>query len=200
MRFYMDDFIVPTQNEQEDRLRLVLCTASEYGLEINFKKCQFIKKSIEFLGHIVEEGQIYPSPTKVKAVLDYPKPKGLKDIQSFLGLSGYFRKFISSYSVIAKPLSDMLRKDRQYVFDEKAKGTFLQLKTLLTQNPILKMYHPRWESELHTDASIDDYGAVLMQRAPDDGLLHPVYYMNKKTKTKKENTPVTRSFDDSRSS
>lgn len=65
-------------------------------------------------------------------MIDFPEPKELKDVQSFLGLSGYFRKFISSYSVIAKPLSDMLKKDRQYVFDNKAKNTFMQLKTVLT--------------------------------------------------------------------
>jgi len=163
---YVDDLIVPAANEQEalKQLKIVLKTASDYGLHINFKKCQFIKKSIEFLGHVVERGNISPSPGKVKAVIDYPEPRGLKDVQSFLGLSGYFRKYIPSYSIIAKPLSDMLRKDRQYVFDDKARNAFLQLKSALTQKPVLKIYHPQHETELHTDASIDGYGAVLIQR------------------------------------
>ncbi|KAG5320516.1 POL2 protein, partial [Pseudoatta argentina] len=91
--------------------------SSDYGLQINFKKCQFVKRTIEFLGHIVEGGKIYPFQEKVKAVIDYPE-KELKDIQSFLGLTGYFRKFIPSYSTIAKPLRDMLRKDQS----KKRKG------------------------------------------------------------------------------
>lgn len=128
----IDDLIVPAANEQEalDHLQLTLKTASEHGLQINFKKCQFIKRSIEFLGHIIEEGKIYPSPEKIKAVINYPEPQGLKDIQSFLGLSGYFRKFIPSYSVIAKPLSDMLQKNRPYDFNEKTRNAFLQLKAI----------------------------------------------------------------------
>jgi len=110
---YVDDLIVPAANEQEalNRLRIVLKTASDYGLQINFKKCQFIKKSVEFLGYVMERDNISSSPGKIKAVIDYPEPRGLKDVQSFLGLSGYFRKYIPSYSTIARPLSDMLRKN-----------------------------------------------------------------------------------------
>ena len=111
-----------------------------------------MKRTFEFLGHVVEEGKIYPSQEKVKAVIDYPEPKEVKDIQSFLGLTGYFRKFISSYSTIAKPLSDMLRKDQSYNFDDKARNALIQLKTILTQNPVLKIYHSRHEMEVHTDA------------------------------------------------
>ena len=103
---------MPTANEQEalERLRIVLKTVSNYGLQINFKKCQFVKRIIEFLGHIVEGDKIYLSQEKVKAMIDYPKE--LKDIRSFLGLTGFIRKFIPSYSTIAKSLSDMLRKDQ----------------------------------------------------------------------------------------
>ncbi|KAG5317167.1 POL3 protein, partial [Pseudoatta argentina] len=114
-------------------------------------------------------------------------PRELKDIQSFLGLTGYFRKFISSYFTIVKPLSDMLWKDQSYNFDDKARNAFIQLKTILTQNPVLKIYHLRHETEVHTDASIDDYGAVLLQRSDEDNLLHPVYFMSKKTKKEERN-------------
>ena len=116
-----------------------------------------MKRIIEFLGHIVEGDKIYPSQEKVKAMIDYPKE--LKDIQSFLGLTGFIRKFIPSYSTIAKSLSDMLRKDQLHNFDDKARNAFIQLKTILTQNPVLKIYHSRHETEVHTDASINGYGA-----------------------------------------
>ncbi|XP_011059060.1 PREDICTED: uncharacterized protein LOC105148815 [Acromyrmex echinatior] len=186
---YVDDLIVPAANEQEvlERLRTVLKTASDYGLQINFKKCQFVKRTIEFLVHVVEGGKIYPSQEKVKAVIDYPEPKEFKDVQSFFGLTGYFRKFISSYSTIAKPLSDMLRKDQSYNFDDKARNAFVHLRTILTQNPVLKIYYSRHETEVHTNTSIDGYGAVLLQRSDEDDLLHPVHFMSKKTKKEERN-------------
>lgn len=111
----------------------------------------------------------------------------MKDVQAFLGLSGYFRKFIPGYSVIAKPLSDLLRKDQPYIFDETERNAFRQLKVMLSRNPVLKIYHPNHVTELHTDASIEGYGAVLMQRSPDDGLTHPVYYMSRKTTREERN-------------
>ncbi|KAG5318843.1 POL3 protein, partial [Pseudoatta argentina] len=156
------------------RDRKVLKTASDHSLQINFKKCQFLKRTIEFLGHIIEEGKIYPSQEKVKAVMDYPEPKELKDIQSFLGLTGYFRKFISSYSMIAKPLSDMLRKDQPYNFNDKARNAFIQLMTL-TQNPVLKIYHLRHETEVYQVKN--SYGTVLLQHSDEDNLLHPVHVL-----------------------
>src|SRR5436190_2760226 len=109
---YIDDLIIPAKNEKEavERLRLVLQRAEEYGLEINKKKCQLLKRRIEFLGHIIENEKLYPSSEKTKAVLKFPELQTLKHIQSFLGLSGFFRKFIPQYSTIARPLSDLLRK------------------------------------------------------------------------------------------
>lgn len=85
----------------------------------------------------------------------------------------------------AKPLTDMLRKEQQFNFDGKAENAFVQLKTILTRKPVLKIYHPR--HELHTDASIDRYGAVLMQRSPEDNALHPVHFASKKTKREERN-------------
>lgn len=135
----------------------------------------------------MEEGKIYPSTEKSKVVVDYPEPRELKDVQAFLGLSGYFRKFIPGYSLIAKPLSDLLRKDQPFIFDEAERNAFRQLKVMLSQNPVLKIYYPNHITELHTDVSIDGYGAVLMQRSPDDGLTHPVYYMSRKTTREERN-------------
>ncbi|XP_076393341.1 uncharacterized protein LOC143265399 [Megachile rotundata] len=183
---YIDDIIIPTIDEVEclRRLKLVLQTASDYGLNLNLKKCKWMHTRIEFLGHHIENGKIYPSEEKVKAVVHFPEPKSIKDVQSFLGLSGYFRKFISHYSIIAKPLSDLLRKDKPFEFNNLQKTAFNQLKEVLCQSPVLKIYDPKSETELHTDASKDGFGAVLMQRSSDDEQLHPVYYMSLKTKRK----------------
>ncbi|GFV11612.1 retrovirus-related Pol polyprotein from transposon 297 [Trichonephila clavipes] len=111
---YMDDVVIPTANESKalEYLKIVLEVACDCGLEINLKKCQFLHNTIEFLGHIIENGRLFPSPSKTKAVINYPDLKNIKDVRRFLGLTGYFRKFLPSYSTIAKPLSDhLLRKD-----------------------------------------------------------------------------------------
>ncbi|GFX49007.1 hypothetical protein TNCV_2797981 [Trichonephila clavipes] len=96
-------------------------------------------------------------------------------------LTGYFHKFIPAYSVIAKPLSDLLRKDTPFNFDVKQKASFDELKRLLCQKPVLGIYRQNCETEIHTDASIDGLAAVLLQRFPDDNSLHPIYYMSRKT-------------------
>ena len=180
---YMDDLIIPAKDEKSaiQRLQEVFQKASEYGLTINMKKCQFIKRSVEFLGHRIEDGKLYPSEFKTKAVKNFPDPKTIKQVQSFLGLTGYFRKFIEGYSIIAKPLSDLLKGDRRFQYTPAEKDAFEQLKTSLMEKPVLRIYHQGGELELHTDASQDGLGAILLQRSYDDNLLHPVYYVSKKT-------------------
>ncbi|CAA9994248.1 unnamed protein product, partial [Nesidiocoris tenuis] len=180
---YMDDFIIPACNEDEaiGKLEKVLKTASEYGLEINFKKCHFLKRRIEFLGHVIEDGRVYPSPDKTEAVKNFPKPTTTKQVQSFLGLTGFFRKFIQGYSKIATPLTNLLKNDAKFRFEEEEKQAFLKLKELLCSGPVLRIYDPKCYTELHTDASIEGFGGVLLQKAPDDGCLHPVHYFSRKT-------------------
>ncbi|GBM43296.1 Retrovirus-related Pol polyprotein from transposon 297 [Araneus ventricosus] len=180
---YLDDIIILSSSFEEgiERVERVLSIASEYGLEINFNKSHFLKKRIEFLGHVVEDGKIFPSTLKTKAVLNFPEPANLKQIHSFLGLTGYFRKFIPKYSTIARPLSDLLKKDRKFKFGEEERISFNQLKLMLAEKPVLRIYNPNYETELHTDASLEGYGAILMQKSPDDKNFHPTYYISKKT-------------------
>lgn len=158
----------------------------KYGLEIKWSKCQFLQTRIEFLGHIVEDGKISPSPTKVSAVQNYPEPKSLADIHSFLGLTGYFRKYIPNYAKVAKPLSDLLKGKREFQFGLDQRTSFDQLKNSLSNEPVLAIFNPQCETELHTDASALGYGAVLLQRSSSDGQLHPVHYMSKKTTPQEE--------------
>ncbi|XP_039312411.1 uncharacterized protein LOC120359338 [Solenopsis invicta] len=179
-----NDLIIVSSDIKQgiEQLKLVLHIASEYGLEINKKKCQFMKTRITFLGYIVEAGRVYPSPEKITAVLHFPEPRNVKDVQIFLGLTGYFRKFIKSYSIIAKPLSDLLQKDdKPFNFDVAEKQAFDQLKELLGKSPVLEIFNPKLKTELHTDACRDGFGAILLQRNPNDNKLHPVYYFSRKT-------------------
>lgn len=180
---YMDDLIIPSENEVQgiEKLKLVLQTAAEYGLELNIKKCNFLKREIDFLGYRIANGKLHPSPLKTKAVINFPEPKCVKDVQSYLGLTGYFRKFIEHYSVIAKPLSDLLKKYAKFEFDNNARYAFNKLKNILTTEPVLSIYDPKCETEVHCDACLDGYGAALMQKSMADNQLHPVYFYSKKT-------------------
>lgn len=180
---YMDDLIVLSANESDGlkNLEIVLNTASQAGLIINWRKCCFLRRAIEFLGHIIENGEIRPSEQKIRAVVCFPEPENARQLQSFLGLSGYFRKFISGYSTIARPLSNLLRADVKFQFGAAERNAFERLKIILSERPVLSLFRIGAETELHTDASIHGYGAILLQKNNEDQLLHPVYYASGKT-------------------
>lgn len=141
---------------------------------------------VTFLGYIIEDGKIQPSKEKTLAIKKFPEPKSCKQLQSFLGLTGYFRKFIPGYSLIAKPLSDMLKKEAVFQFGNLQKQSFVRLKELLTEYPVLQIFQRGFPTELHTDASKHRYGACLLQLSNEDFKLHPVYYFSKKTSTAEE--------------
>lgn len=182
MNIYMDDIIVASETEAENisRLKDIFKVAQQHGLIFNIPKCQFLQKSIEFLGHVVEKGSIKPSIEKSKAIRNFPTPKSIKDLQRFLGLCSFFRKFINGFSTIAKPLSDMLRNNARFNFGDEQKYAFEILKEKLSNEPILKMYNPELQTELHTDASAVGYGGCMLQKF-DDNQLYPVYYLSFKT-------------------
>lgn len=113
----------------------------------------------------------------------FTEPRSVKDVQSFLGLAGYFRKFVGDFAVIAKPLSDLCKKYVEFLFRKRERAAFIQLKQMLTRDPVLKIFRYDAQTELHCDASKDGYGAILFQKDDDDGQLNPVYYMSRKTST-----------------
>ncbi|CAG4907160.1 unnamed protein product [Colias eurytheme] len=182
MIIFIDDILITAANQEQavERLQLVLKVASEYGLQINWKKANLIKREIEYLGHIVKDGEVRPSPEKTEAVRKYPEPRDLKQLHSFIGLTSYFRKYIENYALIAKPLTDLLRKDKEFTFNDEQRVAFQTLKEKLADAPVLKIFNPSLKTELHTDASSVAYSAILMQHHPDTGL-HPVHYMSRKT-------------------
>lgn len=175
---YMDDLIVPSLdlNDGLDRLRKVLNVTSRSGLNINWKKCNFLQTKVEFLGHQIEDGCVRPSSGKVDAVRRFPDPVNVRQVQSFLGLSGYFRKFVPGYSKIARPLTNLLKADAEFRFEDTERNAFEQLKMALTKEPVLSLYRSGAETQLHTDASQQGYGAILLQRGSEDQCFHPVYY------------------------
>lgn len=180
---YLDDLAIPskTQDEGLDKLLTVFKRAEEYGLMFNWSKCLFMRREIEYLGYIIQDNEVRPSKEKIAAVSKFKTPNNLKSLQSFLGLSGYFRKFIKNYSIIARPLTDLLKKNAEFYFSDECEKAFNELKNILCSSPVLRIYDPDLVTELHTDASVEGYGAVLLQKSPKDNQMHPIYYMSKKT-------------------
>ncbi|XP_043498670.1 uncharacterized protein LOC122521973 [Polistes fuscatus] len=174
-------FIVPDGHYEFLKVPFGLYTASQAGLQINWKKCSFLQSRVEFLGHIIENGRIRPSERKTEAVKNFPTPTNIRQVQSFLGLSGYFRKFIPHYSLIARPLTDLLKLDAKFTFGEEQENAFIQLKEILVEKPVLSLYRVGAETQLHTDASMHGYGAILLQKSEKDNAWHPIFYASGKT-------------------
>lgn len=124
---YMDDLIIPSSNIEDGvkKLARVLETASKAGFIINWRKCCFLQSRVEFLGHVVGGGRMRPSDRKTEAVRRFPEPASIRNVQSFLGLSGYFRKFIPGYSMIARPLTNLLKAGAQFHFDDTERDAFV---------------------------------------------------------------------------
>lgn len=126
---YLDDLIVPSADESIGikNLEIILKIASEAGLIINWKKCQFLQTRIEFLSHIIEDGKVYPSMRKIEAVRKFPDLNSVKQVRSFFGLSGYFRKFVPNYSITARPLINLLKANVKFRFkdEEKRKSVYV---------------------------------------------------------------------------
>lgn len=186
---YVDDIIIQSETKEEgiERLKNVLDISARSGLKFKWKKCQFLTENVEYLGFIVQKGTIQPTEDKLKAVSKYPLPVNVKQIQSFLGLTGYFRKFIEGYASIAAPLSNLLQKDNIFYMGPREIRAFEELKLKLINPPLLHLFNPNLHTELHTDASKDGYGAILLQRCSESNELHPTYFYSKKTTTHERN-------------
>lgn len=181
MQLYMDDIIVyaATPEECMEKTEMVLKRAAEFGLKIKWKKCNFMQRRIHFLGHIIEGGQICPGKEKTSAVNSFGTPQNVKAVQGFLGLTGFFRKFIPGYAQIARPLTDLLKKDAIFNIGPVEQQSVNKLKEILVNEPVLRIYSREAETELHTDASKDGLGAVLLQKF--EGSFHPVCFWSRKT-------------------
>lgn len=180
---FIDDFIIFSQDYASNLATLseVFKTAEQFGLRFNWQKCHFLQTQVEFLGHTIEKNTVRPTERKIEAVMKFPQPVNAKQNQSFLELTGYFRKYIPNYFLIACPLTNLLKTNVQFNFGEKEKAAFNQLKTVLCERPVLRLYNSKAYTELHTDASIHGNGAILLQRDSVSNMVHPIYYASGKT-------------------
>ncbi|XP_055913761.1 uncharacterized protein LOC129947273 [Eupeodes corollae] len=176
---YIDDLLVATETKEDhfSVLKEVLDVVSEHSLQLRLDKCVFMHEQIKYLGYEVSANGIGPNVDGLKAVADFPLPTNPKKLHSFLGLCSYFRKFIRDFSLLAKPL---LRKDTQFVLGEEQIKSFNTLKEKLLHAPLLSIYNPYADTELHCDASSLGFGAVLLQRQQDKKL-HPIFFFSKRS-------------------
>lgn len=173
---YMDDILVFGTSLQEHltNLKLIFIALRRAQLKIQIDKCDFLKKETQFLGHVLTTNGIKPDPAKVEIIRKLKIPDSTKKIKSFLGMTGFYRKFIKDYAKIACPMTRFLKKDQPInPYDPSFISSFEKLKDLVTNSPILR--YPNFEKKfkITTDASNFAIGAVLSQ----DG--HPIAYASR---------------------
>ena len=162
---FIDDILVYSRDEEEhtNHLRLVLQTLREKQLYAKFNKCEFWLDQVVFLGHIVSGEGIKVDPKKIEAILNWEPPKNVPELRSFLGLAGYYRRFVKGFSIIAAPLTKLLRKHVEYKWIEACQSSFEELKVKLTTTPVLASPSGTGGFVVYSDASYKGLGCVLMQ-------------------------------------
>ena len=173
---YLDDIVIysKTLDDHVQHLRQVFQVLRENELYVKKEKCEFARKEVTFLGHVVGDGKIKMDKAKVQAILDWEPPKRVTELRSFLGLVNYYRRFIQGYSSIASPRTDLLKKNKPWAWDEKCKRAFETLKEVVVKEPVLAVLDHTKVYEVHTDASDYAIGGVLMQEG------HPIAFESRK--------------------
>jgi hypothetical protein len=155
MIVFIDDILIYSENEEDyaEHLRIVLTRLREHRLYAKFSKCEFWLKTVPFLGHVLSENGISVDPSKVQEVMDWKSPTSVHEVRSFLGLSGYYRRFIPDFSKIAKPMTSLLQKDHKFVWTEECEVAFCTLRKLLTTAPVLAQPDIEKSFDVFCDAS-----------------------------------------------
>ncbi|KAL4309853.1 hypothetical protein GQ457_01G017270 [Hibiscus cannabinus] len=161
----IDDILIYSRNKDEhaEHLRIVLQILRERQLFAKFSKCEFWLSEVSFLGHVISAEGIKVDPKKIQTVIDWRPPKNVGEVRSFLGLAGYYRRFVKGFSTIALPLTKLLRKDQLFNWSENQQRSFDQLKQALTHAPVLVQPESGKEFTVYSDASHSGLGCVLMQ-------------------------------------
>ena len=169
---YLDDIIVftPTFNGHLEALRKEFDRLSQTNLILNPKRGFFARETISYLGNTVSTGGIFADQKKVEALQTYPVPKNSKELRSFLGLTGYYRRLIRYYAAIASQLYRLTKADTPFIWSEACNNAFQQLKTKLVTAPVLAYPDFNKPFQVHTDASGFAIGAVLCQEQDDKSI------------------------------
>lgn len=181
VQVYLDDIIIYSKSLDEhiQHVRKILSLLIKNGLYVKLEKCDFHVKETIFLGFVVSVNGLSMDRNKVKAVIDWPIPKNIKELQGFLGLCNFYRKFINNFAEIIEPLRRLLKKNSSFIWDVRADNAFNKLKEAFTTEEILVYPDPEKEFFVETDASNFAVGCVLSQISNKDNKLHPVAFYSR---------------------
>lgn len=199
---YLDDIITHSKTFEEHlvRIELVLQALEIAKLTLKPSKCKFAENKLKILGHIVSENGIEVDPEKVEAVKYYPIPRTKKDVRSFTAFCSYYRRFIKNFSKIARPLYALTEDNCRFFWSEEAQAAFDDLIQRLVTAPVMAHFDPQAKTELHTDASLEGLGGIVMQYQPPPGLENPekqklvkrvIAYWSKSLEKSEKNYSVT---------
>jgi hypothetical protein len=162
---FMDDILVYSRSlsEHASHLRQVLTLLKEQKFFVKLSKCAFAQEELEYLGHIISGVGVATDPRKTQAMTEWPTPTSVTKLRGFLGLTGYYRKFVKHYGALAKPLTNLLKK-KSFHWSEEAQVAFDSLKRAMTSTPVLALPDFSQQFIVEIDASDTGLGAVLMQK------------------------------------
>jgi hypothetical protein len=183
---FIDDILMYSRNkeEHEEHLRLILQKLRDNQLYAKLSKCEFWLEEVSFLGHVITKEGIAVDPGKVRDVLNWKPPTTVSEIRSFLGLAGYYRRFIEGFPKIVKPLTSLLEKDKKFEWSEACQNSFDELRKRLTTAPVLTMPYIHKSFDIYCDASRQGLGCVLMQEG------HVIAYASRQLRKHEQNYPT----------
>lgn len=183
---FIDDILIYSNSEEEhvDHLRIALETLRKEKLYAKFSKCEFWMKKVQFLGHIVSSEGIRVDPAKIEAVMNWERPRTPTEVRSFMGLAGYYRRFVKDFSKIATPLTKLTRKNQKFEWDDKCEESFQELKQRLVTAPVLALPDDQGNFVIYSDASHKGLGCVLMQHGK------VIAYASRQLKPHEQNYPT----------
>ncbi|GJS88946.1 putative reverse transcriptase domain-containing protein [Tanacetum coccineum] len=180
---FIDDILIYSKSEEEHEVHLktILDLLKKEKLYAKFSKCEFWLKEVQFLGHVVNHDGIHVDPSKVESVKNWKTPESSTEIRSFLGLAGYYRRFIENFSKIAKPLTMLTQKNKTCVWGDEQEEAFRILKEKLCNAPVLALPDGPDDFVVYCDASKLGFGCVLMQKGK------VIAYASRQLKTHEKN-------------
>ena len=183
---FIDDILVYSKSltDHEQHLRNVLQVLRENQLYAKLSKCDFWLDRVIFLGHVVSAEGIFVDPKKIKAILKWERPTNMTEIRSFLGLAGYYRRFVEGFSAIASPMTKLTRKEVKFEWSKECEQSFQELKKRLTTAPVLTLPEGQEGFIVYSDASNKGLGCVLMQKGK------VIAYASRQLKPHEVNYPV----------
>ena len=154
---YFDDVIVFGRNIDEHNIGLaaVLSRFGQHNLRVKLSKCKFAARTVTYLGHQISQHGVSPDPTKIAAVRDMPTPRSIKDVRSFLGLAGYYRRFVPNFASVSAPLTRLTQKHVSFRWTDECERSFQQLKELLCSSSIL--VQPQFDREFILQTDVSDF-------------------------------------------